>query len=67
MKVLVLMLTVLLSGCSSLVKELSKDPANICAGAVYPYGTVIAGRVNTPGATLDLNGTSCKITAPPAK
>lgn len=57
--------TIVMGGCSSMLQDLAKDTANVCVGSIFPYGTVVGGRVNTPGATLDLNGTSCKITTGP--
>jgi hypothetical protein len=60
-----------MAGCLSTnmteyAKAIGQDTANICIAVSTPYGGGVLGRVNTPGATMNMSGGQCKIdTAPP--
>lgn len=64
-------LAFLLAGCSANMAEYAKaisgDPANVCIAISTPYGGGVVGRVNTPGAKLNISGGQCSMEVAPAK
>ena len=65
---LLLLVAVGLSGCAGLastIEAAGKDQASVCGAIAAPYGSVIVGRVNTPGVKLTIASGSCTIEKAP--
>lgn len=60
---------ILFGGCTAnmagYMEALGKDPANACISISTPYGGGVIGRVNTPGAKMNISGGQCTIDVSP--
>lgn len=66
MKTAIILAALVLTGCSStniteIVKAIGQDQANICVAVSSVYGGGVVGRVNTPGAKVNMSGGQCSI------
>ncbi len=48
-------------------KAIGQDEANVCIAVSTPYGGGVIGRVNTPGAKMNMSGGQCAIEVTPPK
>jgi hypothetical protein len=57
------------AGCTASMEKyaeaIGKDPANICVSVSTPYGGGVVGRVNTPGAKMNISGGQCTLEVAP--